>query len=568
MRLRLRLRLLGTKLFSGDRAHGLLPAAALVGVIGGLTVLAFRSADQLLQEWWLGAGDDAATATAGLGPVRRVATATLGGLGAGFALLLAKRASRHKGSADYMEAVTLGDGVIRIRPTLARALSSLFTIASGGSVGREGAMVQLAATAGSAVGRITGLPAPRLRLLVACASAGGIAAVYNAPVAGALFVAEILLGSIAMESFGPIVFSAVMGAMTARYLGGQRSYFTTQNFKLGYAWELGPCTALAAAMGAAAPLLARWLESASGAFARVLPNLVLRLSAGGLLVGLISCLEPAVRGNGQGVVDLVLKGRWSGRGLLGLLAAKLAATTATVGSGAVGGIFTPTLLLGAMAGSAFGDLLHRVIPSSSAPAAYGLVAMGALIAGTTRAPLMSMLMLFEMTLDYDVVLPVMLGCVTAHAASNLAGGGSIYASSLPKSNAKPSPAESLRLAPLVRPSPATIRPDAPFSELAARFLAQRRNNLFVVDATGRLMGTVALHDIKEHLQETELAVLVTAGELARPVVTAHMGMSLADAAEASVGHDGEHLPVVVSANDMRLAGEAAKTDILLGIAHG
>jgi CIC family chloride channel protein len=199
----LRLRLWVSERLRPGETEVTLVWAGIVGALGGMAAPAFQSAIRGVKYLLTGSTASLAETAAALEPWQRVLVPAAGGVLAGFVLHFGVRFTRGKKSQDYMEAVTLGDGVIRTRPTLVRIASSLFSIGSGGSIGREGPQVQLAALLASSIGRAASLPRPRLRLLVACGAAAGIASAYNAPIGGALFVAEVVLGSIAMETFGP-----------------------------------------------------------------------------------------------------------------------------------------------------------------------------------------------------------------------------------------------------------------------------------------------------------------------------------------------------------------------------
>lgn len=460
---RLLTRILRLRLWVGERLRPgevevTLFWAGLIGVIGGLASPAFRAAIHGVKYALTGHTGSLAETAAALPSWQRILVPTAGGLLAGLVLHFGVHFARGRKSADYMEAVTLGDGVIRSRPTLVRIVSSLFSIGSGGSIGREGPQVQLAALAASSIGRLARMPRPRLRLMVACGAAAGIASAYNAPIGGALFVAEIVLGSIAMQTFGPLILSSVMATVVARIFLGGEPLFDVPRFRLATYWELAPYLALGLFAGAFAPWFLRLLRHASAFFSSWPVPIFVRMAAGGLVVGLLSLQVPDVWGNGDNAVGAILSTNLVWTALLTLLAFKLLATAATVGSGAVGGVFTPTLLVGGIMGGLFGIPVHDAFPGITAqPNAYALVGMGAMLAATTLAPLMAILILFEMTLDYDIVLPLMLACVTAYTAARAFGGKSIYAEALPRlPPSEPPPLDTLLVRDLMRADPPRI----------------------------------------------------------------------------------------------------------------
>ncbi|HVS08761.1 MAG TPA: ClcB-like voltage-gated chloride channel protein [Planctomycetota bacterium] len=546
--------------------------AGLVGLMGACAGVLFRTAIAAVQAALWGVEGDLVRAAEQVDLWRRVVVPALGGLAAGFVIQAGSRLHRGQTSADFMEAVALREGVIRFRPSLVKSASSLVTVASGGSIGREGAMVQLSSMLASWMGRHTGLSKPRLELLVACGAAAGIASAYNAPIAGALFVAEIVLGSIAMQSLGPLVFASVISTVTTRQLLGAGPVFEIPPFELVSPWELFPYLVLGLLLGLLAPWFVRLLRASERLFARLPASIPVRMLVGGLIVGLLSIWRPEVWGNGNTAIDSILKAGWVWHGLVWVLAFKLLATAATVGSGAVGGVFTPTLFVGAAAGYLFGMPVHGAWPASTAQAsAYALVGMGCFLAATTHAPLMAMLMLFEMTLDYGIVLPLMLSCVVAYYTSLGISKESIYAESLKRKSAgaEPRPLAEMTIGSLIKPDPPHVGEHARFGELVEAFKESRYNYIYVTTADGRLLGAVSLHDIKSHLEEPLLADLLIASELMREnFPSLESETTLGEALETFLLHDGERLPVVSDARERRLVGSLSKTDLLLTLAHG
>ncbi len=543
--------------------------AGLVGAIGGLSSPMFRELIRLVQRVFTGHTGSLAETAAALPAWQRVLVPTLGGVLAGLVLHYGVRFARGKTSADYMEAVTLGDGVIRTRPTLVRIASSALSIGSGGSIGREGPMVQLAALLASSVGRWVKLPRPRLRLLVACGAAAGIAAAYNAPIGGALFVAEVVLGTIAMETFGPLILSSVMATVVGRIFLGGDPLFEVPRFRLVNYFELAPYLALGLIAGAFAPWFLRLLSHSAAFFSAWRVPIFVRMAVGGLVVGLLSLHVPDVWGNGENAVSRLLSTNILWTSLLTLLAFKLLATAATVGSGAVGGVFTPTLLVGGIIGGLIGIPVHEAFPEHTAtPNAYALVGMGALLAATTQAPLMAILILFEMTLDYDIVLPLMLSCVTAYTASRAMGGSSIYAPVLQnRAPAGGAPLDSLSVSDLMRPDPPCVDENARFPKIVETFVTHPHHNLYVVGHEHEFRGVIPLHEIKPFLNDPQLANLAIAQDLLRedfPTVTPET--SLRETLERFSNHAFERFPVVAGPG-RRLIGSISKTDLLLTIAQ-
>jgi CIC family chloride channel protein len=544
--------------------------SGIIGFCGALCSIAFRMATSFVHKIFTGSpAPGLVESFAQLSAFWRVLIPAFGGLLAGAVIHFGTRFRGQDTTADYMEAVVLGDGKISVRRSLVKCLSALFTIASGGSIGREGPLVQLASLVASVAGRWRHWSTPRLRLLVGCGAAAGIASAYNAPIAGALFVAEIVLGSVAMEIFGPLVFSSVIATLTVRgFLGGNPLY-EIPPFRLNRNWEIVPYLLLGFGAGLIAPWFIRLLRASERWAGRVRAPVYVKMCAGGLIVGALALLHPEVCGNGYSTVNGILRGQWLWQTVAVILLFKILATTATFGSGAVGGVFTPTLFVGASLGFLFGNGAQHLFGQLAAnPSAFALVGMGAFLAAATHAPIMAIIMIFELTLDYQIILPLMLACVIAYYISISIEKRSIYAEALQRKGAgdyRQQLAE-LHVRDLLKPDPLTVSTTAGFGEIAEKFIATRFNYLYVT-AGGRFAGAISLHDIKNYLHAPELAQVVIAGDIMResfPVVP--QSATLIEALDRFREHDGERLPVVSGAGEQRLIGSIAKTDLILALA--
>ncbi|MGB8340767.1 MAG: ClcB-like voltage-gated chloride channel protein [Chthoniobacterales bacterium] len=497
----------------------------------------------------------------------RLTIPAIGGLLAGLVLFFGMRWKGGVTTADYMEAVVLGDGKISTRRSLVKCLSAMFTIASGGSIGREGPLVQLSSLVASIAGRWRHWSTPRLRLLVGCGAAAGIASAYNAPIAGALFVAEIVLGSVAMEIFGPLVFASVVATLTVRAFIGSDPIYAIPHFRLNSNWEIGPYVLLGLFSGLVAPWFLRLLNASENLAGRLRVPVFLKMLAGGLIVGVLAVFHPEVCGNGYSAVNMILAGHWVWQIVAMILLSKVLATAATFGSGAVGGVFTPTLFVGASLGYLFG-VAAASLGLTINPSAFALVGMGAFLAATTHAPIMAIIMIFELTLDYQIILPLMLACVVGYYVSVSFEKRSIYSEALKRKGAgdyRYQLAE-LHVRDLMKPDPLTVSPTARFAEIVQKFIANRFNYLYVTEE-GRFVGAIALHDIKNYLNAPELAELVIAGDILRedfPII--QPSATLNEALDRFARHQGERLPVVTNQGANRLVGTLAKTDVILALA--
>jgi chloride channel protein, CIC family len=562
----LRLRTRAQSLFRLSEAHTMLVWAVVVGVLGAFATVAFRHAIELIQ-WSFTRHTGSFVAMARALPwTIRIWLPAAGGLIAGGFLLIARRSAGKHASSDYMEAITIGDGVVPVWQSLWRSVSSLFTIGCGGSIGREGPMVQLAALAGSVVGRWVHFDPPRLRLLVACGAAAGITSAYSAPIAGAFFVTEIVLGSIAMENFGPVVVSSVVANIIMREFSGYKPPYEMPEFPAIAGPEVLLFVALGFLCGAVAPQFLHLIEASRARFKRLPLPLPVRLGLGGLIVGVISVWTPEVWGNGYSVVNSILHSPWTWSALVVVLVCKIVATAATVGSGAVGGVFTPTLFVGATLGSLFGLVVHGWWPHGTSGAfAYAMVGMAAFLAGATQAPLMAILMIFEMTLSYQVVLPLMLSCVVAYFVARAINTTSMYEITL-RRHADEQERMRLRAAQvreLVKSADTVVRLDASVQEMTRVFLEYPVKYLYAIDDAGHFRGVVALKDITSDLLEKRDTATLTAADYLQPefaVLTPDMPIGVA--LQRFLAFQGERLPVVASAEEPTLLGAVYKTTLL------
>ena len=545
--------------------------AAVAGVLGALSALTFRFGVDLIHSLLTGNTEGMVDSFRELNWQQRLGIPVVGGVLAGMVLLFGKRLHPGESSTDYMEAILIGSGELRVRASVVKSTAAMFSIASGGSIGREGPMVQLAAVAASFIGRWRKFSAPQLRLLVACGAAAGIASAYNAPIAGSFFVAEIILGTIAMESLGPLAVSAVAATLTMRALSNAHTLYRVPAFTLNSLWEIGPFVLLGILAGMVAPIFLRSLRYVEGWFSATKLPLPLRLALGGLIVGGLAVRVPEVCGNGYSVVVSILNGQMVWSVLLLVMVCKWIATAASFGSGAPGGVFTPTLFMGASLGYLFGFAVHSFWPTGAAdPQAFALVGMGALLAAASHAPVMAIIMLFEMTLSYDIILPLMLCSVVAYYTARGIEDKSLYSQALQKKAAEQPDAVHLPgiVADLVKSQATRVLQTARFEAIARQFLQSRREEIYVTTEEGKYAGAISLHDIKPYLNDAAVAAHVIAGDLLRDdVPTVGLTATLAEALRIFALHAGQTLPVVEPESG-RLAGHLVKNDLLLALLEG
>ncbi|NLY63470.1 MAG: ClcB-like voltage-gated chloride channel protein [Alcaligenaceae bacterium] len=540
--------------------------ALLMGVLGALATIAFYWGIHQIQLLLSGQSGSIVAVTRSWSGYERIIYPTLGGLLAGVLLWLASRLKVDTNS-DYMEAVAIGDGRLSLRQGSLRILSSLSVIATGGSIGREGAMIHLAAMGASAFGRFFSFSAVQLRLLVACGAAAGVSAAYNAPIAGALFVAEIVLGSMSMHILGPLLLAAASANITMRALGFYHVMYTLPEWGYNSLAVLFFAALMGVLSGLLAPQFLRFLDLVKRLFRSTGLGLPLRLALGGLVLGLFSLFEPRVAGNGYSILDSFLQDHWVWTAVLAMLLAKILATSITVGSGAVGGVITPVMFVGGALGLLFLQLLSLFVPGIQANTAlFVLLGMGSFMAAATSAPLMAILMIFEMTNSYTIILPLMLASVFAYFTSKGIAGSVMYAVTESRENdiLLRYRLRTMTLAKLVSPANTVIRLDQTVQNALDMFIEYGVRFIYVVNEKNEYQGVIAHKDISSFLLSGNDLTAPLSGELVNRsyLTTLRPDMSLGEVQEHFVSFNGERLPVL-SADDVPvLLGVAYKSDVL------
>lgn len=554
---------------------------ALVGVIAGLQGVVVHWLIELFEAGLWRSSDGLLAAAREAPDWLVVAAPAFGGALVGLILWLGRQPSGGGGMSSLIEAVALSGGKVPPKPVLAHALAAVATVGSGGSLGREGPMIRLGAMLSSWAGQRLGMPPHRLKILVGCGAGAGLAAAYNIPIGGALFAMEVILGNFALEIFGPIVVSSVISTLITRALVGNAPFYAAPGYALVSGWEILAYVGLGVVGGLASVIFVLGLRAGRGLFAslRFLPK-PLKPLLGMALLGLLALWVPHVLGGGTETINLALSGelklpaRMALPGeltillLLGLALAKLVATALTTGCGASGGLFTPGLFFGALVGGAYGYWLHSLWPQLISPyGAYAAVGMAAVAAGTSHAPISAILILFEFTGNYDLILPLMVASIISTILSRGLRRYSIYTEPLRRKGFDPSwrmeeaVLAGLKAEDLARIDPDTLRPGDKYGDVVEKFLSTRRERLFVVGDDRKLQGVVSLHDIKHALDSPDGLPAVVAHDLMLPVNDAiRQGERMHRAAEYFAKTDFERLPVVD--DEGRYQGMLAKRDLL------
>ncbi|HIL01651.1 MAG TPA: chloride channel protein, partial [Myxococcales bacterium] len=421
-------------------------AAIFTGLAGALGAVVFRLMIRSVQAGaWGGAEGLAEMFRSGLlaepeDPIEvaqqlawgwKIAVPAVGGLLVGPLIYFFAREARGHGVPEVMKAVALRGGIIRGRIVAVKALASSLSIGTGGSVGREGPIVQIGSAFGSSLGQWMGLNTMGIRTLVGCGAAAGISATFNAPIAGAIFAAEIIVGHFAVTQFTPIVISSVVATVASRFFLGNYPAFKVPDYQIVSPFELLPYLVTGVLAGLVAVAFIRTLSFTETAFERLPMPEYLKAAVGGVLVGIIGLQLPQVFGVGYTTISLALAGTLSAVTMAALVATKIVATSITIGSGGSGGVFAPSLFLGAMLGGVVGTLVSQYFPGATASSgAYALVTMGAVVAATTHAPISAIIIIFELTQTIDIIPALMSACVVSSLVSQLLSRDSIYTSKL------------------------------------------------------------------------------------------------------------------------------------------
>jgi chloride channel protein, CIC family len=410
-----------------------------------------------------------------LGPWFMLVTPILGGIVFGPLIYFFAREARGHGVPEVMLAVAENGGRIRPRVTVVKALASAICIGSGGSVGREGPIVQIGSALASTFGQVVRMPESRLRLLVACGAAGGISATFNAPLAGVFFGLELILREVSAEALVAVLLSSMAADVIGQAAFGRQPFFALPPALLPSAWDYLLCVVLGLAAGLVGSGFAKGLyrvEDLCDWAWRGRPEW-LRPVAGGLVLGAVLLAIPQLYGVGYPVVQHAVGGGYAIWFLLALMVGKMLSASLTIGIGGSGGVFAPSLFIGAMLGTAFGYAAqHLVGPAAAGPiAAYGMVGMGATFAGAARAPLTSISSTLEMTGDFGLVLPVVLAVGLATGISAALGRGTIYTTKLLRRGIdieRPRPStlmQQMKVAEAMRPLPTHVAEGRPLREV-------------------------------------------------------------------------------------------------------
>jgi len=537
-----------------------------VGLAASLVTLAFRGVIELINRV-LFSSDNEITVAMHVWPwIFWPLLVGAGGVLAGFFLRYAVSIEQQQTvKTDYLEVINARLDAVPTRTSLFRALSSIASIGSGASIGKEGPMVQLSALCGSVLGRW--MPASfnlKNSDVVAMAAAAGLSSVYHAPLASAIFVAEIAFGISALQRLIPLVIASSVAVMTMWSLGFRNALYplADASFQMDVS-SLLVTVAIGLAAGLAGWLLIKLIARSKALFGHI-RSLPLRLGAGGLAVGLLALISTDILGNGYEVIVKIMAGDYLLPGLLLLLLLKTLATTLSVGSNAVGGLFTPSLLIGALLGVALATLgaaLHLPLGNLLLYAAIG---MAAVLAAVSQAPLMAILMVLEMTLNSSLLFPVMIAAVLASMVVYRLQSASTYpvvGNHFNRSEAKYD-FDNMHVAELIIPG-AALQPQESVGQALAVSSLKRERYVYVINAAGAFLGVVSIHDIARKVLAQEITLdspVSTVMDDNFPFV--YQNQSMREGWEAFARVTLERLPVLNNPQERRFLGALTKTSLI------
>jgi len=544
--------------------------AVFVGLAGGFGAVGFRYLIDFFQAVFYGSEGNLIDIISSTPWYLRILIPALGGLIVGPLVYFFAREAKGHGVPEVMEAVALKSGIIRKRIVFIKSLASAICIASGGSVGREGPIVQIGSAIGSTIGQILKVSGDRIRTLVGCGAAAGIAATFNAPIAGSMFALEIILGDFALATFSPIVISSVTATAISRHFLGNAPAIIVPTYQLISAWEFP----LYVSLGLFCAVLGVTFTTVLYRFEDLFENLkfpeYLKAVMGGFIIGIMGLLFPHILGVGYGAIDLCLLEKLSWWIMILLVFFKILSTSITIGSGGSGGIFAPSLFLGAMAGGFFGSVVHSLFPNITAtPGAYGIVGMGAIVSATTHGPLTAILMLFEMTGNYKIILPLMIACIISSLAAGRLLKDSIYTLKLSrrgvniKAGKEINVLKSILVKDVMNTEVDSIQENLSLKKLAEKISKSKHNSFPVVDIEENLTGILSFLDYHDIAYDENLKDLVVAKDLATSkVVTVALDDNIYNALEKITQRDFSILPVVAKENSTELVGVLTRRDIM------
>jgi CIC family chloride channel protein len=562
------IKLVRNSLFGNDTIK-LVFLAAFVGIISAFIAIGFRYLLFFFQNLFFYqeiSGTEVSPVNHNLG-YWVIVVPVIGGLLVGLITRYFASEAKGHGVPEVMESIALHGGKMRPRIILFKALASALSIGSGGAVGREGPIIQVGSGAGSAIGQILRLDKDMVKILVGCGAAGGIAATFNTPIAGIIFALEIILLELKSRSFISLVISAFFATTVSRVFLGSHPAFEVPAYSFVSLYEIGFYLGLGILAGITANFLIKWVYSTERIFEKhIAIPAYLKPALGGLIVGIIGFFLPQVFGYGYDTISSLLNQEVIFQTIILLFIFKIIAFIVTIGSGASGGIFSPSLFIGAALGAAFGFLINQPYPDITAPmGAYALVGMAAVFAAVSRATFTAIIIIFELTLDYNIILPLMFSCVIADLVAWMVSKDTIYTKKLTLRGIRISQDMEANMLDSLRVGEAMslmqgIGENQNIVEVHSQLIEGNYSTTCIVDENKHLKGIISLKeinkipiadrdkDVKEFLRE--------------PSEVTYPNETLSEALYKMAKHNLDRLPVIHEKDRPKVLGQISRSEII------
>ncbi len=557
----------------------LIVTAACIGVMAGLAIIVFREAEELVHEYIFVYGYE--LLRIGEGGWRRFLLPLLPMCGMALLIplsLLFPGKVNGYGFPKFLRKVNLENGVIRARTLGIKIIAASLTIGSGNSAGVEGPIAQIGGTLGSQIGQLSRVSGKRMKVYVAAGCAGGIAGIFNAPIAGIFFAAEIvLLGSYEISSFAALVIASALATVVTRAYYGAVPIFPIPDYCMVNPFvEIPLYVVMAIIVGLLAVVYIRGFYYVRDKFRALPVHEQLKPIIGGLMVGLIGIAFPQVMGDGYKVIERTLAGQGTIEVLIALVVLKSLATAITLGSGGAGGVFAPALFIGAVIGGAFGGIMHYLLPAYTASAgAYATIGIGAFLAASTHAPLTAIFLLFEMTGNYMIVIPVMLTSIIGTIVAGKFCEDSIDTVDFTREGInlhegrEVSIMKSIKVGKAIIEDVNFISESANINYLLELFRLARNSFYFpVIDQAGKMVGVVSMQDVKNILHDEKQRASHLVGDIcSRDVIMMTPDESLYDAMQLFDVKGIDEIPVVESQEEPWVLGMIRRQDVIAAYNH-
>ncbi len=566
-------------LFLLSKAYGLLGEHAvmiilafMIGILAGTANVLFRSTMNFVHKWIFVGGSD--LLHIGDGGFHKVLLPLLPIVGA---VLLIPLTFAFPGEVNgygfsrFIELVNIRGGFLKIRNIIAKMIAPALTIGTGGSAGVEGPIAVIGGTIGSGIGQLFRASGSQMRLLIAAGAAGGIAATFNAPIAGIMFAIEIvLLGNYELSSFAAIVISSGVATVVSRGYYGGHPAFTVPQYDLKSPLEIPLYMFFGLIVGVLAVFYIKIFHRIKDEFNASPIHPLLKPVLGAFIIGVIGIFLPQIMGNGYDFVEHALAGRIIFPIIALLVIFKILATSITLGSGGSGGVFAPAIFIGAMIGGSFGDVVHYLFPGSTAsPGAYATVGIGSFLAAATHAPLTGIFLIFEMTGNYKIIIPVMFASIIGTIVSKRMYSDSIDTVELTQRGIKIHAGREetvmgkIKVRDVMNPYVIKVSPDTLLKDLIDVMIKNEKFYIPVVTDAGKMLGIVSIQDVRSVIFEERVKGVVRAGEIVTEnVITLKTDDDLNTAMEKFAMKDIAEIPVVDEAGDGRVVAMLRRKDVI------